>query len=256
MFKLRAVWQEHNIIVESSKVEDFLMQLATIQSQNKIGTCPHGLPIGACPICNGMGGGGGVSRRDVPRNAGEMTYNQCAAIGAMLKAQKMAKQAREEQQLQYLQNLAKFQNSMENAIQKNVQLAQRIANAAPTIISKPINFVLNTVLNNVLRFVQNLPTNISNIIQTINQKFADISDKLTAMIGEAKAAIAKTVSETLNSFKKKIKSLFGIFSVQGADDDEKQIEESKRAFELKTFIHDLYNKLTNENKKEIENDAR
>ena len=31
-------------------------------SHNKIGTCPHGLPMGACPICNGMGGGGSVKR--------------------------------------------------------------------------------------------------------------------------------------------------------------------------------------------------
>lgn len=32
-------------------------------SNNRIGTCPHGLPMGACPICNGMGGGGGSVKK-------------------------------------------------------------------------------------------------------------------------------------------------------------------------------------------------
>ena len=54
----------------------------------KVGTCPHGLPLGACPICDGMAGGNSTTKRDIPRNVGEMSYNQCAAIGAMLRAQK------------------------------------------------------------------------------------------------------------------------------------------------------------------------
>ena len=67
----------------------------------KVGTCPHGLPLGACPICNGMAGGNSTTKRDTPRNVGEMTYNQCAAIGAMLRAQKHAKaQAQQAQQAQ------------------------------------------------------------------------------------------------------------------------------------------------------------
>lgn len=227
---------------------------AALPAQNsKIGTCPHGLPIGACPICNGSGGGGGVSRRDVPRNPGEMTYAQCAAIGAMMKANKLAKQAREEANLQHLQNLANFQKSMDKAIQKNIQLAAIIQNSMPAIISKPVNFILNTVLNGALNFIKNLPVNISNIIQNFNQKLIDISDKLTAMAGEFKAAAAKTLSDAFKILKKKAKSLFSIFTAQNLDDDDKQIEETKRTFELKTFIHDLYKKLTEENKKDIEN---
>ena len=58
-------------------------------TNNKIGTCPHGLPMGACPICNGMGGGGSVKRDNKPR---EMTWNECYAIGQMLKAQKLARE--------------------------------------------------------------------------------------------------------------------------------------------------------------------
>ena len=74
------------------------------------------------------------------------------------------------------------------------------------------------------------------------------------MVGELKAAINKKISETFSELKKKVKSLFSIFSPQDADDEEKKIDETKKAFQLKTFIHDLYNKLTNENKKDIEKD--
>ena len=76
--------------------EDFFMSLIAVQSNNsnKIGTCPHGLPQGACPICSGMGGG--MKKADFSAKPGEMSWNECAAIGAFLKAQKMAKLQREQ----------------------------------------------------------------------------------------------------------------------------------------------------------------
>ncbi|MCI5888806.1 MAG: hypothetical protein MRZ62_04730, partial [Brachyspira sp.] len=83
----------------------------------------------------------------------------------------------------------------------------------------------------------------------------DISDKLTAVYGELKAAIAKKISETFGELKKKIKSLFAIFGVQNSDNDDKQIDETKKAFKLKTFIHDLYKKLRGEEEKDIEENA-
>ena len=37
------------------------MSFGAVQTNSaRVGTCPHGLPLGACPICNGMGGGGGM----------------------------------------------------------------------------------------------------------------------------------------------------------------------------------------------------
>ena len=39
-----------------------------------------------------------------------------------------------------------------------------------------------------------------------------------------------------------------------ADNDDKQIDETQKAFELKTFIHDLYKKLTETEKDLEEND--
>lgn len=61
------------------------------------GLCPHGLPPGACPICSGMGGASNkVQTADFSAKAGEMSWNECAAIGAFLKSLKNARLAREE----------------------------------------------------------------------------------------------------------------------------------------------------------------
>ncbi len=220
------------------------MHLGTVHTSNsRIGTCPHGLPMGACPICNGMSGGGGVKKADFSAKPGEMSWNECAAIGAFLKAQKAAQQAKEAQFQAHVLALQKFQNTMANAAQRAAQFAQIIQNSMPPIIAKPLAFVMNNIVANGLNAIRNLPQTISNFVQNFSQKFTDISDKLTAVYGEIKAAVQKKVSETFNEIKKKVKSIFKIFEPLDTDDEDKKVEEAKRTFELKTFIHRLYKKL-------------
>ncbi len=225
------------------------MSLTAVKTNNaRIGTCPHGLPLGACPICNGMGGG--AKKADFSAKPGEMSWSQCAAIGAFLKAQKQAQQMREQDAVSFAQKAQAFQKAMMNNSQKLANIAQFFNQNLPAVISKPVNFVLNTVLGGIVRAVANLPVAIVNTIQNIQQKLADISDKLTAMMGELKAAIDKKISETFKDLKKKIKSLFAIFKPLDAENEDKQIDETKKAFELRTFIHDLYKKLTQSEKDE------
>lgn len=232
------------------------MQLATISTNNaRVGTCPHGLPLGACPICNGMGGGGGMKKADFSAKPGEMSWNECAAIGAFLKAQANAKAQRQQDIQNFAIQMQNFQTAMTNARAKIAEIAQFFSNNTPAIISKPINFVLNTIIGGAINLIKNIPTAITNTIQTIQQKLADISDKLTAMMGELKASIEKKISETFNQLKKKVKSLFAIFQPLDAENEDRQIDETKRTFELRTFIHDLYKKLT-ENEKDLENNER
>lgn len=217
---------------------------------HKAGTCPHGLPLGACPICNGMAGGNSTSRRDTPRNVGEMTYNQCAAIGAMLRAQKHARAQAQAAQQSHLQALADFSKNLATTHARLTAFATMISNTMPAAIAKPVNFVINNVVLKVVNFVQNLPV----ITATLIQKFADISDKLAAVYGELKAAIGEKISKFTNDLKKKLKSLFFVFGLQETDDEDKKIDEAKRTFELKTFIHKLYKKLKGEDEKEIKKD--
>lgn len=230
------------------------MSLTAVQTNStKVGTCPHGLPLGACPICNGMGGGG-MKKADFSAKPGEMSWNECAAIGAFLKAQQQAKLQREQDAQNFALRVQAFQNALINSSQKLANIAQFFTNNTPVIIAKPVNFVLNTVVGGMLRTIANIPATISNAIQTIQQKLSDISDKLTAMFGEIKASIEKKISEAFKDLKKKVKSLFSIFQPMDTDNDDKQIDETKKAFELRTFIHELYKKLT-ENEKDLkEND--
>ena len=225
------------------------MHLATLQ-KTRVGTCPHGLPLGACPICNGMSGGGGAKKADFSAKPGEMSWNECAAIGAFLRAQKAAQQAKEADFQAHIQALAKFQNTMANAAQKAAQFATLIQSFMPAIIAKPLAFVMNNIIANGLNILKNLPNAVTNFVQNLSQKLADISDKLTAVYGEIKAAIAKKISETFKDIKKKIKSLFGIFEPTDIDSEDKKVDEAKRTFELKTFIHKLYKKLKNGEKDE------
>jgi ABC-type transporter Mla subunit MlaD len=237
------------------KQEDFLMSLntANMHTQTKVGTCPHGLPPGACPICSGMAGGNSTTKRDTPRNVGEMTYNQCAAIGAMLRAQKHAKQQAQAAEQSRMEALANFRKNISATHQRLTQFAAMISETMPAIIAKPVNFILNTIVGNVLKFVHNLPTTISNFINTISTKFADITDKLAAVFGEAKNAVEEKLSKFFSDIKKKLK-LFFITGTSETDDEENKIEEDKRQFEIKTFIHKLYQKLKNQDEKEVEKD--
>ncbi len=231
------------------------MSVTSLQTNSaRVGTCPHGLPLGACPICNGMSGGGGMKKADFSAKPGEMSWNECAAIGAFLKAQQQAKLQREQDAQNFALRVQAFQNALMNSSQKLANIAQFFSNNTPAIVAKPLNFVLNTVLGGTIRTIANLPAAISNTIQTIQQKLADISDKLTAMMGELKASIEKKISDTFKDLKKKVKSLFSIFQPMDTDNDNKQIDETKKAFELRTFIHELYKKLTQNEKDFEEND--
>lgn len=230
------------------------MSTAVHVRPHKAGTCPHGMPLGACPICNGMAGGNSTSKRDIPRNVGEMSYNQCAAIGAMLRAQKNAKAQAKLAQQNHLQALADFQKNISNTHQRIMALAILVTNTMPAVIAKPVNYILNNIIGKALTIIQNLPAAIARFTQAINQKMADISDKLTAIYGELKAAIGEKISKFTSDLKKKLKSLFFVFGTQETDDEDKKIDEAKRTFELKTFIHQLYKKLKGEDEKDIEKD--
>ena len=182
------------------------MQLAARQANNaRVGTCPHGLPLGACPICNGMGGGGGMRKADFSAKPGEMSWNECAAIGAFLKAQQQAKEARAQDAQNFAQQAVAFQNSMAAAHQRMTELAQFFTKNTPAIIAKPANFVINTLILGTVNILKSIPAAVASFTANIGQKLADISDKLAAVYGEVKTAIAKKLSETVNEFKKKVR---------------------------------------------------
>ncbi len=222
------------------------MPVAGVQAANanNIGQCPHGLPQGACPICSGGMGGASQKKADFSAKPGEMSWNECAAIGAMMRAAKLQKQLNAQAQENRLMQIAKFESTMMNVSQKLAQLAAVIANSTPSVIAKPINFILNKLTIPILNNLKNIPVNIMKAMENLRQKCFDIQDKLNAMFGELKNSVEKKISDTLANFKKKITMLFQVEETTETTDEEKKVEEDKRAFEVKTFINDLYNKIT------------
>ncbi len=224
--------------------EDFLMSVGVAPHVHnaKVGCCPHGLPAGACPICSGMAGGNSTTKRDTPRNVGEMTYNQCAAIGAMLRAQKAARQRAEANQQTFLQAMVQFNKNLQNVHQRILEFASNIQKSMPAIISAPVNFVLTQVAARIV----NLAAGVTNVLTNVAQKLVDIADKLAAVYGELRAAVSKSLSNLMGNIKKKLKSMFFIFGADETDDEEKKIDETKKAFNLKTFLHSLSRKFKRE----------
>lgn len=215
------------------------MELTFSTQKSNKGTCPHGLPIGACPICNGMGGG--LKKADFSAKPGEMSWNECAAIGAFLRAQKLAKQTQKQDYLNALQRSAEFYKKIDT-LQNNIKnFTLLISSKLPPIISKPINFIINTFLQKPLSFIRAIPQNITNIMD----KISDVTSKITSVLGEIKNAILKKTSEKFSDFKKKIKSLFEIFSLKDTKNDENKIQEDKKIFNLKKFINKILGKKKN-----------
>ena len=188
------------------------------------------------------GGGNSTTKRDIPRNLGEMTYNQCAAIGAMLRAQKAARQRAEANQQSFIQSMVQFNKNLQNVHQRIIELASNIQKSMPAIISAPVNFVLTQVVARIV----NITSGMANVIANVAQKLVDIADKLAAVYGELKASVSKSLSNLMSNIKKKFKSMFFIFGADDADDNDKKIDEAKKAFNLKTFLHNLSRKFKRE----------
>ncbi len=217
----------------------------------KLGTCPHGLPQGACPICNGMGGGSSsASMQSSKKPEREMSWSECYLVWQqMLKAEKEAKQqgignAQTQIVAQY-----KFQiiidktiQNISNFIAKLDILSQKIQSKSS--LNSKIMYVCTNLTLTVVNGVKNILTVSVNLINALKEKLTDISDKLNAIFGELKNFIEKKISDKLKDFKKKVKSLFGILETkesENLDDEEQKINESKKLFQMKTVIEMIKN---------------
>ena len=207
-------------------------------------TCPHGLPLGACPICNGMGGGGGrVNDKYTARRPGELTYAQCAAIGARMRMERELKEAN-------LKNLkAEFQlanlklqtNKFIEKLQNN--LAQ-IQSSLPPTLAKAFGNVINNIISPMLNMIKNIPNfinNIANFITEFRGQIISTMEKLTAIVGEVKNFISAKIKEEFKKIKKKILSLFGFYIIESGEDEEILREiEIREAKKIKNLLLRLF----------------
>lgn len=189
-------------------------------NQPRIGTCPHGLPMGACPICNGMGGGGSSKPAENVRKPGEMTWSQCFAMGQMMKQAEARADARIQSPLHnalLAEQLQKNINTYINNVQQSLSVLQ---NSLPTPLANAVNALnqaIITPLLNVLAQIPKLVQALQNGLQNIRNVLAHVSEKLTAFFGEMKNFVNKKISDFVKSATKKV---FKFFSLSIVDEEE------------------------------------
>ncbi len=215
-------------------------------TSTKSGLCPHGLPFSACPICSGMGGGTKVQTADFSAKPGEMSWNECAAIGAFLKSLQNARLAREADYQAQLVNIVMFEKNLAK-FAENLNLF--IQTMSQHTITKPIAMIAQNVVLPVVNAIKNIPVNVLNGIANVSQKLNDITDKLTAIYGELKAAIEKKVSDYMKRIKKKIVSIFEVFgSHNDADENELMVKLEKKLQKLKQMVNKILRNKNEHNK--------
>lgn len=196
------------------------------------GLCPHGLPPSACPICSGMGGGSTrVGER--PQKAGEMSYHQCAMIGAMMKARAQRLERQEKALHTNTEALLKFQQNLEKMSEKLLAFANQFPNI---FILKPVPAIIRGIVVPIINSIKSIP----NFANQLKQKFVDIQDKLNAIFGEAKAFVEKKISEIVSVVKSKFEGIFKVFKKNNTENDDTKIDDDKKIFNLKTIIHKIF----------------
>ena len=210
-----------------------------VQNINKTsaGLCPHGLPPSACPICSKMGSGGGTRPGERAQRPGEMSYDECLRMGAIIRSRLLAqKEQRLQNQLEALRAFESAISKLKNNLQKFIE---RMSN---NIITKPIAFVAKNFAMPFLKFIQNIPQIIQNISKFIQNLKIDIQDKLNAIFGEIKNFIQKKVSDIVSALKNKLKNLFKIFKKNNSDDEDTKIDDDKKIFNLKNILRKIIRK--------------
>lgn len=212
-----------------------------VNNNIKAGTCPHGLAPGACPVCSSSGAGT-LRQSDRNRKIGEMTYHECAMIGNMMKARALAQKNHEANLKHHAANIQEFESVMAKMAEGMKNFAQIMSN---NFLTKPIAFVINNIALPITNFVKNVPQFFSNLLSKLSSPktlFNDITDKLAAVYGEAKAFVDKKISDLVKAVKSAFEGLFKIFKKNDADDEDTKIDDDKRIFNLKTIIHKVKEK--------------
>ena len=219
------------------------LAISAVQASGvRSGLCPHGLPPGACPICSGGMGSSKVVTADFSAKPGEMSWIECAAIGAFLNSIQNARLAREADYQNQIIAMAQFQNNMTKMAQN---LQTFIQNMSQSALTKPLAMVAQNILLPVVKFMKDLPVNFLQATANLAQKLTDITDKLTAIYGELKAAMDKKFSDFAKKVKKKIISIFEIFRAENENSEDERIEDyQKKLSKLQTLLEKITNRPT------------
>lgn len=232
----------------------------SLQSNNRAGLCPHGLPPSACPICSGgaMAGGGRAKNTPVskPVNSGEWSFMKCYAAGLAMRAQEArvenAKTAFE-RQIEFAQQLGK---NIQNIAEKIHSALQNIQNSSPAFVQNTIQVVTNIIINPILNLISQIPKLIEKIAefqQKLGTMLQQAGEKLAAILGDLKNFIDRKIIENI---KKNIKKLFFFFISENENENYKN-DDTLAVFksrEMKKYLVNVISNIKKRNENENRND--
>lgn len=202
-------------------------------NNSRANTCPHGLPLGACPVCNGMGGGGSSRKADEPRRPGEMTYQECyAQWKQMQRAEAMDKAAREAM-LKNAEMASKLQKQLAGISEVTQKVLDNIQNALPKPVAKVFSAISENIIKPLINIVKNLPDTIKNIAafaENIKTELIKVQEKLTAVLGEVQNFIEKKISDSIKTLKKRFRRFFAIFGIDEEFEEDEKIRDEMSVF--------------------------
>lgn len=208
------------------------MSTQSIQTVQNTAKCPHGFPVGTCPICSGMGGGASKDKNK-PRVPGEMSYNECMAAWMKIQA---AKEARIQERIDRIE--ASKQNLIENRILQGLDKVDKVLNKIleplPQVIKAPIKAVVVVVLNIIAKIpvvVQNIQNFISNTMNFIQST----TEKLVSIFGEVKNFVGDFFKDKFKKAKEKLKTILSFFTETNEEGEEGESREKIKNI-LKTIF--------------------
>ena len=192
------------------------------QNNNK---CPHGMPQGTCPICNGSMGSGRSKDKNKPRVAGEMSYNECMAVWIRMQKAKQAKiqdrldKIDAQNKISIEKSIEKARINLQNKIDAYFQKLDNVVKNLPPIIKTvilPAIKIIHSVLNVVVSFTFNVVSFI-----------ASVSEKMAMVLSEVKNHIQSFIQKTIDKAKKVIKTVLSLFMEfeENEEEDKQKIEE-------------------------------
>ena len=209
----------------------------TIQNNNK---CPHGFPVGSCPICSGMGGGS-KQDKNKPRVAGEMSYNECLAQWHRMQAKKEAKIQERLDRIEQAQNQLLLNRIMAglDKISKNINDFINKIEPMPKIIKAPIKIFINVIIKPILNIITKIPEIIKNIQTSISNFISSVSEKMASVLGEIRNFINFQFE---NKLKKPIKLFLSLFTEEEENKEENEEIEKLKLRELKKVLKGIFRK--------------
>lgn len=216
------------------------MSVTPITTTN-VHTCPHGSSPGACPICNPMGGGGGMKKTNAaPKN--EMSYGEMYAIWMRMKAADRRKLETENNIRREAENIQKTKEALSKMADKLINVLNKIENILPKPVAALFNATVNNILKPLMNIIQKFPDFIKNaaeFMKNIQREVYVVAEKLASVFGEIKNFIQKQVSDNFKKFTKKVYKILNLFGLKEGEEeleDDEKINAEIAAFKAKDVV--------------------